>query len=148
LRSAPAHAAASTYSALASTCSASATRPRSSSYARVLPSSCVRPLLPCVEVELPCSCARKSSSPAPAFVPCSRAPPAPAPVHASRYCSPIQIRYVLLYAFTFTLTPPALLHPCACRMSSAASRPSVDQPEPACALLKRNSDDVGWEYGL
>ena len=33
-------------------------------------------------------------------------------------------------------------------MSSAASRPSVDQPEPARALLKRNSDDVGWEYGV
>ena len=34
-----------------------------------------------------------------------------------------------------------------CRMSSAASRPSVDQPAPAPAL-KRNSDDVGWEYGV
>lgn len=32
-------------------------------------------------------------------------------------------------------------------MSSAASRPSVDQPAPAPAL-KRNSDDVGWEYGV
>jgi hypothetical protein len=35
-------------------------------------------------------------------------------------------------------------------MSSAGStRASVDQPEPARApALKRNSDDVGWEYGV
>ncbi|CAA0815278.1 hAT dimerisation domain-containing protein / transposase-related [Striga hermonthica] len=35
------------------------------------------------------------------------------------------------------------------RMSPTASRPSVDQPETDRALaLKRNSDDVGWEYGV
>ncbi|CAA0838838.1 hAT transposon superfamily protein, partial [Striga hermonthica] len=34
-------------------------------------------------------------------------------------------------------------------MSSTASRPSMDQPETYNALaLKRNSDDVGWEYGV
>jgi len=35
---------------------------------------------------------------------------------------------------------------CSCRMSSAASNPSSSTSKPM--PLKRNSDDIGWDYGV